>query len=155
MNTENSITMIRNAMPAQGAAGETIAIHADRWQLAKLRWRATAADGREFGFELEAPLRHGDLIWENYHGTYTIVQDQEDVLVVTLPDAPAAAGLAWAIGNLHQPLQVTAAEIITEDDAALRHLFEQQHLSFTLEKRVFEPVRAVIAHPHRGDHPSP
>ncbi|HMO98333.1 MAG TPA: urease accessory protein UreE [Kiritimatiellia bacterium] len=125
-----------------------MAIRADRWQLAKLRWRATAEDGREFGFELETPLQHGHAVWENYDAVYVIAQDPEDVLVIPLPEIHRAAAIAWAVGNLHQPLQVTDAELVTEDDGAVRHLLDDQGIAFSTEQRIFQPLRAVVTHHH-------
>jgi urease accessory protein UreE len=55
-----------------------------------------------------------------------------------------AARLAWQIGNLHFPLEATAALIRVADDPALRQLFEREHIAFTSRTAVFRP----FAHGH-------
>lgn len=153
MHTQSiSLTLVRHPLADGHFIRKIIPIRTDRWQLAKLRWRATATDGREFGFELDSPLKQGDAVWENYDGTYVIDQETEDVLVVAIPELHEAAALAWAIGNLHQALQVNAKELITEDDSSVRHLLEQLGITFKPEQRVFQPLRSAhLAHHH--DHP--
>ncbi len=41
----------------------TVRISADRLTLAKRRWRGIADDGREFGFDLAAPLADGACVF--------------------------------------------------------------------------------------------
>ena len=51
--------IIRGALPLPATAFAKISIPIDRYTLAKRRWRGVAEDGREFGFDLEAPLADG------------------------------------------------------------------------------------------------
>ena len=146
-----AITIIRHALHGSRHAGRAIAVSTDRWQLAKHRWRATATDGRDFGFELDHPMQHGDVILENDYGHYVIEQAAEPVLVFSIGDATAAATLAWSIGNLHQPLQVTADELVASDDPALRQWCDQQQVPYRNEQRIFQPIRAASGH-HRHHH---
>src|SRR5688572_9524425 len=82
-----------------------ILLKADRIALAKRLWRAAAEDGMEFGFELGAPLKHGDTIFQTKTARYVIQQQLEPVVEIALDVAPsAAAGIGWAIGNLHLEL---------------------------------------------------
>lgn len=147
-----SLTIIRGKLSHTNPSGRRFVINADRWQLAKLRWRGAASDDREFGFELDYPLAHGDLVWENDYGFYIIQQAPEPVLVITAHAVTEAATLAWSIGNLHQPLQVSGHELIVPDDPAVRQLCQQQEIAFTAEHRVFQPFRAVIGHSHHHAH---
>lgn len=149
MNHDTSaLTIIRGKLADVRPTGRFISISADRWQLAKLRWRAAAADEREFGFELEKPLAHGDVVWENDYGYYVIQQIPEPVLVITSHEITQAAALAWAIGNLHQSLQINGNDLIVADDPAVRQLCAQQRIACTAEHRVFQPLRTVIGHHH-------
>jgi urease accessory protein UreE len=130
---------------AEPATDLTISVPADRLNLAKRRWRATAADGREFGFDLEHHLHDGDVVHRDGGIAYILVQTPEPVLEIALPaDPSAAARLAWQIGNLHFPLQATAAAIRVADDPALRQLFTREHVAFTARTAVFHP----LAHGH-------
>ncbi len=147
-NHTPSLTIIRGKLSYPNPTGRCIVISADRWQLAKLRWRGTASDQREFGFELESPLAHGDLVWENDYGYYLIQQTPEPVLVITSHAITETATLAWSIGNLHQPLQINGHELIVPDDPAVRQLCQQQQISFEAEHRVFQPIRSVVGHSH-------
>jgi len=147
-----SITIIRHRLEHYYQSGRLIPVPVDRWQLAKLRWKAAADDGREFGFDLEHVLQHEDVICENDYGYYVIHQTTEPVLVINLHDAASAAVVAWSVGNLHQPLQVTKDALITIDDPAVRQLCQQQHIEFSLDQRIFQPVRTVIGHHHHHHH---
>jgi urease accessory protein UreE len=138
----DGLTIIQHA--TGGDPRNAVPLRVDRWTLAKTRWRGAAADGREFGFDLTHPLKHGDVVADGY----VIEQQPEDVLIVPLSDSVASASLAWNIGNIHQSLQVTATEIITADDSAVRNLFQQQSVKFACERRVFEPLRATHGHHH-------
>lgn len=143
--TTSGLTIVH--APTPGSAASAIPLRVDRWTLAKTRWRGTAGDGREFGFDLHHPLKHGD----RFADGYVIEQMPEPVLVIALPAANAAAELGWTIGNLHQPVQVTDHEIITAEDSGVKALLQQQHIHFRVESRVFEPLRsAVHGHHHHG-----
>ena len=78
-------------------------LRVERRTLMKRLWRGTAADGVEFGFELGAPLKHGDTFSESGTVRYVIVQEPEPVLEVLIGQLPASAtaGIGWAVGNLH------------------------------------------------------
>lgn len=90
-----------------------IALRVERLTLAKRLWRSTAEDGSEFGFELEAPLRHGDTFFQSADTRYTIHQQPEPVVEIALDIAPsAAAGIGWAIGNLHLELSAEPTRLL-------------------------------------------
>ena len=147
--TNHAITVIRQAYAESiGVNGRPIPIRVDRWQLAKLRWRGVAADEREFGFDLETPLVHGDVIWANDYGYYVIQQTPEPVLVITSHEITQTAAISWSIGNLHQALQINGHELVVADDPAVRTLCQQQHIPFECAHRVFQPMRAVLGHSH-------
>ena len=67
----------------------------------------------EFGFELAAPLKHGDVFSQSATTRYVIAQQPESVVEVSLDLAPsAAAGIGWAIGNLHLELAAEPARLL-------------------------------------------
>src|SRR5437867_755441 len=118
----------------------------DRHTLAKRRWRGTAADGREFGFDLDHPLRHGDVFFQTPTHRYVIAQIPESVLRVALTTPVHAARLAWQIGNLHFRVMLTEGFLLVEDDPALRQMFEREGIEFTLANAVFQPLAGAAGH---------
>jgi len=118
-----------------------ILLQVDRLTLAKRRWRGTAEDRVEFGFDLEHHLHDGAAFHQSDIAVYRIAQISEPVLAVHLgTDAPAAARLGWIIGNLHFQLGVEGNSVLVPDDPALRQLFEREHIDFTLDTQVFHPL---------------
>jgi urease accessory protein len=126
-------------------------LRADRGTLAKRRWRATAEDGTDFGFDLEHPLENGDAFHVGPSAVYLIAQTSEPVLEVALGEHSSdAARLGWLVGNLHFPIAIDGGAILVVDDSAIRQLLEREHIAFTAGQRVFTPVRG--AHSHSHDH---
>ncbi len=127
-----------------------VPIPAERRQLAKRLWRAVAADGTEFGFELDAPLAHGDTVHETATARYVIRQLPEPVLEIPLPAAPdAAAVTGWAVGNLHFPIEAQPGRLLAPDDTALRQSLERMGIAYRALEEVFRPHRlAAGAAPH-------
>jgi urease accessory protein len=101
-----------------------------------------ADDGLEFGFELETPLSHEQTIWEAEGIRYTITQEPEALLEIALNRVPsAAAGIGWAIGNLHLELSAEPTRLLTPDDPATRQLLDRIAVPFVATTAVFRPGR--------------
>ena len=114
----------------------------ERQKLAKRIWRGVADDGTEFGFELETPLKHGDCFWQNDEARYVIRQEMEAVLEISLDIAPsAAAGIGWAVGNLHLELSAEPTRLLAPDEPAVRQLFTRLQVPFRAITAVFRPGR--------------
>lgn len=142
---------IRGPMPANPAAAlPSVGVPVDRRTLAKRLWRGTAADGREFGFQLERPLAPGDVVWATDAVRYVIEQAPEPVLEIPLPTAPdEAAAVGWAVGNLHFPIEAQARRMLAPDDPALRQSLARAGIPFAPVDAVFRPHRfAAAAKPH-------
>ena len=74
-----------------------------RFKLQKRRWRAKAADGTDFGFDLEEPLTHGAVFFQTTAARYVIAQEPELLLETSLgDDAAAGARNTRAAGALSQ-----------------------------------------------------
>ena len=129
------------ATPAPGR--DEIRVWADRHTLAKRRWRGAADDGTEFGFELERPLRPGDVVHETATAAYVIRQHPEAVVTIDLGGLPpsAAAGIGWAVGNLHLELSAEPSRLVAADEPALRQLLARLQVPFAAETAVFRPGR--------------
>lgn len=114
----------------------------ERMTLAKRIWRGIAANGMEFGFELERPLRHGETFWQTAAMRYVISQQPEPVVEISLAIAPsAAAGIGWAVGNLHLELNAEPARLLAPDEPAVRQLLERLQVPFQPTTAIFRPGR--------------
>ena len=119
-----------------------IALRADRFTLAKRLWRGTAEDGTEFGFELATPLKPGDTVLQTATARYVVQQAEEPVVEISLDVAPsAAAGIGWAIGNLHLELAAEPSRLIAADEPAVRQLLERLKVPYRQTTAIFRPGR--------------
>ena len=126
----------------------SIALRVERRVLAKRRWRGQAEDGTDFGFDLQAPLRHGVCFHAVNDTNYVIDQKPEPVFRVSYPDQQEAAHRAWQVGNLHFPAQFTQTYLLVEGDLAVRHMLDRNQIPFEEAIEVFQPVTAASAHRH-------
>ena len=119
-----------------------VVLRTDRLTVAKRLWRGTAEDGTEFGFELTGPLKHGDTFWQTATARYVLQQQPEAVLEISLEVAPsAAAGIGWAVGNLHLELQAESTRLLAPDEPAVRQLLERLKVPFRQTTAIFRPGR--------------
>lgn len=121
------------------STGEPVKLLVDRLTLAKRRWRGVAENGREFGFDLDVPLRDGDA----FASDYVIAQAPEPVLEMR---AAQPARLGWMLGNLHFPIELNGDVIRVGDDVAVRQMLEREHVPFTAAERVFRPLAGGHRH---------
>jgi len=119
-----------------------IALRVERTTIVKRLWRGVAEDGTEFGFELSAPLKEGDAFWQTAAARYVIRQQPEPVVEISLDIAPsAAAGIGWAIGNLHVELSAEPTRLLAADEPAVRQLLERLNVPFRPATAIFRPGR--------------
>jgi urease accessory protein len=119
-----------------------VPIRADRRNLARRIWRGAAEDGTEFGFELDAPLLHGDVVGETAFVRYVIRQEPEPILEIPLDVAPdAAAVIGWAVGNLHAPVESRPTRLLAPDDPGLRQTLDRMGIPYREARGVFQPIR--------------
>ena len=142
-------SIIRSAIEEKPGDDEQIVVlTADRATLGKRRWRGVAEDGREFGFDLEEVLSHGSAFFREAAKCYVIAQAAEPVLAIEIGDDPMrAAALAWQIGNLHFPIQVTKSTIYCADDPAIRQMLRREQIPWRQTTAVFRPF-AGTGHAH-------
>jgi urease accessory protein len=133
-----------------GEDEQIVLLTADRATLAKKRWRGLAQDGREFGFDLEHTLSDGSVIFREAGRCYVILQAAEPIVTIELGSDPRrAALLAWQIGNLHFPVEVTDRVICCQDDPAIRQMLQREHIAWRENMGVFRPsTSAGHAHHH-------
>ena len=119
-----------------------IPIRTDRIILAKRLWRGAAEDGTEFGFELSAPLQHGDIVFQTAAARYVITQQPELVVEISLDLAPSsAASIGWAIGNLHLELSAEPTRLIAADETTVRQLLDRLMVPYRSTAVIFRPGR--------------
>ncbi|HWA11288.1 MAG TPA: urease accessory protein UreE [Opitutaceae bacterium] len=129
-------------MASPDAALPEVALAVERLTLAKRLWRGVAADGREFGFELDAPLKPGEVFFQDRAARYVVRQQPEAVVEISLEIAPsAAAGIAWAIGNLHLELMAEPTRLLAPDEPAIRQLLDRLGVPFKPAQAIFRPGR--------------
>ena len=134
--------LIHAALTSSDGTLPSIALHVDRITLAKRLWRGSAEDGMEFGFELEKPLRHGDAVWQTAAARYVIHQYEEPVVEIALDLPPSvAAGIGWAIGNLHLELAAEATRLLAPDEPAVRQLLDRLTVPYRSTNAIFRPGR--------------
>ena len=134
--------LVRGIVANPKAELQQVALPVDRITLAKRLWRGTAADGTEFGFELDGPLKHGDTVFETESKRYVISQSEEAVIEISLDVTPAAAaGIGWAVGNLHLELSGEPSRLLAPDEPAMRQLLERLMVPYRTTTAIFRPCR--------------
>lgn len=134
--------LVQAGLAESGPALREVALRADRISLAKRLWRGTADDGTEFGFELAAPLKHGQSFFQSSIARYVIQQTPEAVVEIPLDLPPsAAAGIGWSIGNLHLELAAEPGRMLAADEPALRQLLDRLQVPYTRTQAIFRPGR--------------
>jgi len=135
------VELIQHALAGWNQQFPVLCVPVERLVLTKRRWRGVAEDGREFGFDLEAPLADGAPVFQSDAAVYILAQKYEPVLEIALgADALSAAQLGWMIGNLHFAIEVVGGIVRVVDDPAVRQLFEREGIAATACKRVFHPL---------------
>ena len=140
----DTIRSLPTVPPTGFAPRARMPMFVDRMDLEKRTWRGTAADGREFGFDLEAPLRDGTVFFADDVFYYVVAQKPERVLEAVLPpESLAAARLGWSLGNLRFPLELTVSTVRVPDDLAVRRIFVREGVAFREIDAVFQPLKAA------------
>ena len=133
----------RSSLPV----GKQVTLFAERRNFLKRRWRGVAEDGIEFGFDLEARLIDGCVIFHDGGKDYTVRQLPEKVYEVALVDPAFAALVAWKVGNLHLPAQILDGAIRVLHDEAMMQLLERECWPFSEPLVIFTPMKAVAHTP--------
>lgn len=150
MKPAPSMQLITAAVASPRRDLPEVPINVERITLVKRLWRGVADDGAEFGFELDAPLKHGDTAFESERARYVIRQIAEPIVEISLDIAPAAAaGIGWAVGNLHLELSAEPTRLLAPDEPAVRALLQRLNVPFRAATAVFRPGRFA-----RGAQPS-
>jgi urease accessory protein len=118
----------------------------------RARGRRRTDSGIEFATALGrgTMLAHGDcLVLDQDRLVVVVVALAEPVFVIT-PAAPYEWGLfAYQIGNSHQPLMLTAREIVCPDIPGMEQVLTYHAIPHVRDVRAFVPVSHVPDHGHR------
>lgn len=134
--------LVSGPLASRDPALPKIALRVERTTIIKRLWRGTAEDGSEFGFELSAPLKHGDAFFQSSTARYVVQQQPEPVVEISLDIASsAAAGIGWAVGNLHLELAAEPTRLLAPDEPAVRQLLDRLKVPFTSTIAIFRPGR--------------
>ena len=120
-----------------------VILAAERRLFLKRRWRATAADGSEFGFDLDARLTNNCVIFHRDGLDYVVRQLPETVYQVPFQNPSHAALVAWKTGNLHLPSQILEDSILVLHDEAMTNLLKREGWTFSEPEVVFTPMKAM------------
>lgn len=143
--------LIHGKVEVPDSAKPRIELRVDRITLAKRRWRSSAEDGREFGFDMEQPIGDGAIFFESESAVYAIAQQPEDLYEINPVDPPRAARIGWMIGNLHFPIAIENGAVLAPADPAVRQLLEREHIQFAQVRKIFHPLK-VAGHHHHHEH---
>jgi urease accessory protein len=131
------------AETSQLPPSQQIALAAERRNFLKRRWRGTAEDGTEFGFDLESRLQNGCVIFHAGGCDYIVHQLPERVYEVAFTSPAHAALVAWKVGNLHLPAQIHPDRIQVLYDEAMAQLLLREGWHYTEPEVLFTPMKAI------------
>ena len=115
----------------------------ERRKFLKRRWRATASDGTDFGFDLESRLTDGCVIYQDGNTDYIVRQLPEKVYEVAFTNPAEGALIGWKVGNLHLPAQIMEGSLRILHDDAMKQLLAREGWPFTEPEVLFTPIKAM------------
>jgi urease accessory protein len=115
----------------------------ERRKFLKRRWRATASDGTDFGFDLESRLTDGCVIYQDGNTDYIVRQLPEKVFEVAFTNPAEGALIGWKVGNLHLPAQLMEGSLRILHDDAMKQLLAREGWPFTEPEVLFTPMKAM------------
>jgi urease accessory protein len=139
MHLIESMIAVKSDKPAENR----IELAIERRKFLKRRWRATASDGTDFGFDLESRLTDGCVIYQDGNTDYIVRQLPEKVYEVALTSPAEGALIGWKVGNLHLPAQIMEGSLRVLHDDAMKQLLEREGWEFTEHVALFTPMKAM------------
>ena len=124
---------------------QQVVIQVERRIFLKRRWRVTAPDGAELGFDLESRLLDGCVVLHRSGFDYVVRQVPEMVYRIPFEDPAHAALVAWKTGNLHLPAQILEDALLVLHDEAMTQLLKREGWIFSEPELLFTPMK-VMAH---------
>ena len=135
--------LVRSMIAANSQRAEQVPLMAERRMFLKRRWRGVAADGAEFGFDLESRLTSGAVIHQTDAADYIILQEPENIYEIPFQTAKQAALIGWKLGNLHFPVEIMESTIRVSQDLAIKQLCEREGWPISEACVIFNPLRVT------------
>jgi urease accessory protein UreE len=106
-----------------------------------LRTRSRGGQEVKILLQLGEKLQHGDIVWPRTGDQPLLAINilPMDLIVGRSSDATQLALLAFALGNLHMPIELRANEIIAPNDGPVLDAFEKSGIAFSICRRRFNP----------------
>jgi urease accessory protein len=139
MHLIESMIAVKSDKPAENR----IELAIERRKFLKRRWRATASDGTDFGFDLESRLTDGCVIYQDGNTDYIVRQLPENVYEVAFTSPAEGALIGWKVGNLHLPAQIMEGSLRILHDDAMKQLLAREGWPFTEPEVLFTPMKAM------------
>jgi urease accessory protein len=137
-----------SATVAEGAEHDVIVMG---WEdRRRARQRVRTLNGRECAFALSTGtvLAEGQVVYASPELCITVRAAPEDLLVVPLHHADAAAALGYEMGNRHLPVSIGGGCLSTPYDRLVEEMLAKSGVPYERRKEPFEPVR--VLHHHHG-----
>ncbi len=138
----------RNVTVSEGAEYDVIIMG---WEdRRRARQRVHTLKGRECAFALPTGtvLAHCEVVYASSELCIAVEAAPEDVLVVSLHHAEAAAALGYEMGNRHLPVSIGEGRLATPYDRLVEEMLAKSGVPYERRKEPFEPVR--VLHHHHG-----
>ncbi|CAN5522278.1 hypothetical protein BH10PLA1_BH10PLA1_13130 [soil metagenome] len=105
--------------------------------------RETLPDGRTIRLLLSPGviLQHGDVVFDDGRMVVWVGLVPCKVIVAKTDDADRLARAAYEIGNLHAPIELSPAQLITLPDGPVEGVLRQHEVAFFEDVRRFNPMR--------------
>jgi urease accessory protein UreE len=111
--------------------------------------RKQTRSGREVRLllRLGQQLKHGDLL--GYWPEAKVGQRRQavvvnllvtEVFVVRLGEATHTLTISYEIGNLHEPMQLTATELLMPASHGVQVMLNEREVAYSVERRIFQPT---------------
>lgn len=138
--------VVRNASDGAALAGRAVDYVDIGWDQCRSTLKARSRDGEQIRVVLPRgqTLRHGDVLFEDDARAIVVNVMPCELIVVRCDDPRRLAELAFDLGNLHWPTQVTNDEILFVEEENALAAAEHLGLIWMRETRQFDP-RPILA----------
>ena len=120
----------------------------------RLKARARRQSDQGFEFATALPrgtlLRNGDFFMFEAPALVVGVAERAEPVFVIRPKTPQEWALfGYHIGNSHQPVMISNAEIVCPDVPGMEQVLTYHGIEFSRADRAFTPVSLVVDHQHQ------
>jgi urease accessory protein UreE len=141
------------AVPRRAQAYPLVGVTLGWDERLKARGRRRTDEGLEFATTLGrgTVLRAGDcFVLDAPEVVIRVIEKEESVFVITPATPREFALFAYLIGNSHQPVMLTATEIVCVDVPGMEQVLDYHGIVFVRARRAFTPVGQSLDHHRQG-----